>query len=127
MTDEAISPLRRRMIEDMTIRKLGPKTQQGYIRTIRNFAAFVGRSPHRTTAAHLPRFPPLEVFGRRPSESVALSAIGPASENLHRNGLMHCNKRGVLVGYSITSSAPASSVRGTVSPSARAVLRLMNS
>jgi hypothetical protein len=30
MTDEAISPLRRRMIEDMTIRKLAPKTRQGY-------------------------------------------------------------------------------------------------
>ena len=29
MTDEAISPLRRRMIEDMTMRKLAPKTQQG--------------------------------------------------------------------------------------------------
>ena len=28
MTDEAISPLRRRMIEDMTIRKLGPKVKQ---------------------------------------------------------------------------------------------------
>ena len=27
MTDEAISPLRRRMIEDMTIRKFAPKTQ----------------------------------------------------------------------------------------------------
>ena len=36
MTDEAVSPLRRRMIEDMTIRKLSPKTQQGYIRTISN-------------------------------------------------------------------------------------------
>jgi len=33
MTDEAMSPLRRRMIEDMTIRKLSPKTRQGYIRT----------------------------------------------------------------------------------------------
>jgi hypothetical protein len=31
MTDEAMSPLRRRMIEDMTIRKLGRKTQQDYI------------------------------------------------------------------------------------------------
>jgi integrase/recombinase XerD len=30
MTDEAMSPLRRRMIEAMTIRKLAPKTQQGY-------------------------------------------------------------------------------------------------
>ncbi len=27
MTDEATSPLRRRMIEDITIRKLAPKTQ----------------------------------------------------------------------------------------------------
>ena len=45
MTDEAMSPLRRRMIEDMTIRKLAPKTQQGYIRAIKDFAAFLGRSP----------------------------------------------------------------------------------
>src|SRR3979409_1760050 len=28
MTDEAMSPLRRRMIEDVTIRKLSPKTQR---------------------------------------------------------------------------------------------------
>ena len=34
MSVEAMSPLRRRMIEDMTIRRLAPKTQQGYIRTI---------------------------------------------------------------------------------------------
>jgi hypothetical protein len=34
MTDEAMSPLRRRMIEDMTIRKLSPKTQQGDTRTV---------------------------------------------------------------------------------------------
>jgi hypothetical protein len=45
MTDEAMSPFRRRMIEDMTIRKLAPKTQEGYIRTIKHFAAFLGRSP----------------------------------------------------------------------------------
>ena len=49
MTDEAISPLRRRMIEDMTIRKLSPKTQQGYIRTIKNLAAFLGRSPDKAS------------------------------------------------------------------------------
>jgi integrase/recombinase XerD len=36
MTNEVISPLRRRMIEDMTIRKLSPKTQQSYIRTIKS-------------------------------------------------------------------------------------------
>jgi integrase/recombinase XerD len=49
MTDKTISPLRRRMIEDMTIRKLTPKTQQGYIRTIKNLAAFIGRSPDKAS------------------------------------------------------------------------------
>jgi hypothetical protein len=31
MTDEAVSPLRRRMIEDMTIRKFTPNTQHDYV------------------------------------------------------------------------------------------------
>jgi hypothetical protein len=44
MTDEAMSPLRRRMIEDMTIRKFAPKTQHDYVRRVKNFAAFLGRS-----------------------------------------------------------------------------------
>src|SRR4030081_3751187 len=44
MTDEAMSPLRRRMIEDMTIRKLAPKTQHDYVQRVKNFAAFLGRS-----------------------------------------------------------------------------------
>src|SRR5262245_3506353 len=56
MTDEAMSPLRRRMIEDMTIRKLAPKTQQGYIRTIKTFAAFLGRSPDTASPEEMRRF-----------------------------------------------------------------------
>ena len=56
MTDEAMSPLRRRMIEDMTIRKLSPKTQQGYIRTIKNFAVFLGRSPDKASFEDVRRF-----------------------------------------------------------------------
>jgi len=56
MTDEAISPLRRRMIEDMTMRKLAPKTQQGYIRTIKNLAVFLGRSPHTASFEDVRRF-----------------------------------------------------------------------
>src|SRR3954462_6893463 len=56
MTDEAMSPLRRRMIEDMTIRKLAPKTQQGYIRTIKNFAAFLGRSPDTASFEDVRRY-----------------------------------------------------------------------
>ena len=45
MTDEAMSPLRRRMIEDMTIRKFAPKTQHDYLKRVKNFAVFLGRSP----------------------------------------------------------------------------------
>lgn len=35
MTDEAMSPLRRRMIEDMTIRKFAPKTQHDYVQRVK--------------------------------------------------------------------------------------------
>ena len=56
MTDEVISPLRRRRIEDMTIRKLAPKTQQGYIRTIKDLAAFIGRSPDKASFEDVRRF-----------------------------------------------------------------------
>jgi integrase/recombinase XerD len=56
MTDKAISPLRRRMIEDMTLRKLTPDTQRGYIRTIKNLAAFIGRSPDTASFEDVRRF-----------------------------------------------------------------------
>src|SRR5262249_35980594 len=56
MTDKATSPLRRRMIEDMTIRKLAPKSQASYIRAVRNFAIFLGRSPDRASAEDLRRY-----------------------------------------------------------------------
>ncbi len=56
MTDKAISPLRRRMIDDMTIRKLGPKTQAGYIRAVKNFADFLGRSPNQANAEDIRRY-----------------------------------------------------------------------
>jgi len=56
MTDQAISPLRRRMIEDMTIRKFAPKTQASYIRAVRNFTIFLGRSPDQASAEDLRRY-----------------------------------------------------------------------
>src|ERR1700737_4405269 len=49
MTDQAMSPLRRRMIEDMTIRKFAPKTQHDYLQRVKNFAAYLGRSPDTAT------------------------------------------------------------------------------
>jgi integrase/recombinase XerD len=56
MTDASVSPLRQRMIEDMTIRNLAPKTQHGYIRTIKQFAAFLGRSPDTASFEDVRRF-----------------------------------------------------------------------
>src|SRR5215813_13669466 len=44
-TTTPISPLRRRMIEDMTVRGFGEKTRSDYIRHVKNFTIFLGRSP----------------------------------------------------------------------------------
>jgi site-specific recombinase XerD len=44
-----MSPLRRRMIEDMTIRNLSPATQQSYIHAVTKFSQFFGRSPDKLT------------------------------------------------------------------------------
>jgi len=52
----AISPLRQRMIDDMRMRKLAEKTQSHYIRWVRRFAAFLGRSPDSATVEDLRRF-----------------------------------------------------------------------
>jgi site-specific recombinase XerD len=56
MSDTPISPLRRRMIEDMTIRKFAPKTQASYIRAVRSFAAFLGASPDKAGFEDLRRY-----------------------------------------------------------------------
>src|SRR5262249_41431142 len=49
-TDTTVTPLRQRMIEDMTARKLGPHSQRSYIHSCRRFAAFLKRSPDTATA-----------------------------------------------------------------------------
>ena len=44
-----MSPLRRRMIEDMTIRNLSPATQRSYIHAVARFSDYFGRSPDKLT------------------------------------------------------------------------------
>jgi site-specific recombinase XerD len=56
MTDKALSPLRRRMIEDMTIRNFAADTQRNYLRAVKNLAIFLGRSPDTATAEDLRLF-----------------------------------------------------------------------
>jgi len=53
---QAISPLRQRMIDDMRMRKLSDKTQSHYLRAVRQFAAFLGRSPDIANVEDLRRY-----------------------------------------------------------------------
>jgi site-specific recombinase XerD len=46
-TDRQSSPLRRRMIDDMTVRNLSPATQRSYIHAVAKFSRYFGRSPDR--------------------------------------------------------------------------------
>ncbi len=56
MSMDTVSPLRQRMIEDMNARKLGAGTQRGHIRSCKQFAAFLKRSPDTATAEDIRRF-----------------------------------------------------------------------
>ncbi len=56
MLDKPISPLRQRMIDDMTARRFKEKVQKDYVRHVRTFAAFLGRSPDTATSEDLRRF-----------------------------------------------------------------------
>ena len=56
MSDKPISPLRQRMIDDMTARRFTEDTQRDYVRNMRNFTAFLGRSPDTATKEDLRRF-----------------------------------------------------------------------
>ena len=56
MSETPISPLRARMIEDMSVRQFGEKTQNDYIRHVKTFSTFLDRSPVRETPEDLRRF-----------------------------------------------------------------------
>jgi len=52
----SVSPLRRRMLDDMAMRGLREETQRNYIMFVRSFASFLGRSPDTATADDVRRF-----------------------------------------------------------------------
>jgi integrase/recombinase XerD len=56
MSDKSISPLRQRLIDDMTARRFSEATRKDYVRHVRTFAAFLGRSPDTATSDDLRRF-----------------------------------------------------------------------
>jgi site-specific recombinase XerD len=65
------------MIEDMTIRQLGEKTQHDYVRVVRDFAAFLGRSPDLAEPEDLRRYQlHLASHGASPAKmNAAVSAL----------------------------------------------------
>ena len=52
-----MSPLRRRMIEDMTVRNLSPATQRSYVHAVAKFSRHFGRSPDRLGLEDVTRLP----------------------------------------------------------------------
>jgi integrase/recombinase XerD len=54
--DAPVTPLRQHMQQDMLMRGLGSHTQQDYIRHVRRFAAFLGRTPDTATTEDIRRF-----------------------------------------------------------------------
>jgi integrase/recombinase XerD len=54
--DAPVTPLRQHMQQDMLMRGLGWHTQQDYIRHVRRFAAFLGRTPDTATIEDIRRF-----------------------------------------------------------------------
>lgn len=56
MSTDSVSPLRQRMIEDMSARKLCAGTQRGHIHSCKRFAAFLKRSPDTATAEDIRLF-----------------------------------------------------------------------
>jgi integrase/recombinase XerD len=53
---QVISPLRQRMMDDMRMRRLAPATQANYLRVVREFTVFLGRSPDTATVEDLRRY-----------------------------------------------------------------------
>src|ERR1700732_2985907 len=88
MSEKPISPLRQRMLEDMSLRGFTPDTQRDYIRAVKKLAAFLGRSPDTATPAGAA---PL-IFNQTKSNNQALrSRLGSRRPGLPR---ARCLRRG---------------------------------
>lgn len=53
---QGMTPMRKRVIDDVRMGKLSPKTQTGYIRAVRPFAGFLGRLLDTATVEDLGRY-----------------------------------------------------------------------
>lgn len=56
LNEAPITPLRHRMLDDIGMRSMRPRTQHDYVRHVRAFAAFLKRPPDTATAEDVRRF-----------------------------------------------------------------------
>src|SRR5262249_36299543 len=56
MSTTTVSPLRQRMVEDMSLRNLAPRTQEAYIRGCKKLAPCLARPPDTATGEDIPLF-----------------------------------------------------------------------
>ena len=100
-----VSPLRTRMIEDMSVRGFSEHTRRDYVRHVRAFAAFIGRSPDTATAEEL------RLFQLHQTQS----GMQPPSINSAVSALRFV--------FTVTLDRPDLSRRLTVVPQPRRILR----
>jgi hypothetical protein len=79
MSTEAISPLRQRMIEDMSSRKLGIHTQRSHIYSCKRFAKFLKRSPGLQQSATW-RFMDTSTTAIEPQKEVRAVLLAPDTQ-----------------------------------------------
>jgi len=77
MSQKPVSDLRRRMLEDMAVRRFSEKTKHDYIRHIETFTRFLGRSPDTATAEDLRHFQvhEMEQGAKAPKMNTQVSAL----------------------------------------------------
>ena len=66
MTDAtaAVSPLRRRMIDDMSLRNLSPATQRSYLDDVSKFSRYSGRPRPMSRRCNMPPRRPFSAVAR---------------------------------------------------------------
>ena len=101
MSTTTVSALRQRMVEDMSLRNLAPRTQEAYIRGCKKLAAFLRRSPDTATA-----------------EDIRLFQL-----HLAEQGVSICTRNRTMTGvaflFRVTLRRPETPTRSSTSPSRR--------